>query len=209
MGTHRILLLPGWQNSGPGHWQTLWETQHGHQRVLQHDWHWPLRGDWMAQLESVLQADARPAVLVAHSLGCHLVAAWAAHTARPGQVAGALLVAPPDIEREDMPPQLASWRRATRQRLPFAATAVLSADDPFASLERGRGLALAWGARVVEAGARGHLNADSGLGAWPEGQTLLRDLLAAGPAGAAAGGESEAGGGAAEDARQDRQSRHG
>ncbi|HEV8689766.1 MAG TPA: alpha/beta hydrolase, partial [Ideonella sp.] len=29
----RVLLLPGWLDSGPGHWQTLWETQHGDLRV--------------------------------------------------------------------------------------------------------------------------------------------------------------------------------
>ena len=33
-----ILLLPGWQNSEPAHWQSRWEAQHGYQRVEQHDW---------------------------------------------------------------------------------------------------------------------------------------------------------------------------
>ena len=72
------LLLPGWQNSGPAHWQSRWEALHGFERVEQADWVWPRRGDWMACLEEALLADPRPAVLAAHSLGCHLVAAWAA-----------------------------------------------------------------------------------------------------------------------------------
>ena len=62
------LLLPGWQNSGIGHWQTQWEALYGDQRVQQHDWDWPRRGDWMARLDEVLLDSDEPAVLVAHSL---------------------------------------------------------------------------------------------------------------------------------------------
>uniref|UniRef100_UPI00286CA4CC RBBP9/YdeN family alpha/beta hydrolase n=1 Tax=Roseateles sp. TaxID=1971397 RepID=UPI00286CA4CC len=61
----RILLLPGWQNSDPGHWQSLWEQAFGYERVEQADWDWPRRGDWMARLDEVLLADPRPALLVA------------------------------------------------------------------------------------------------------------------------------------------------
>src|SRR5512145_909274 len=100
----RVLLLPGWLDSGPDHWQSRWEALHGDRRVQQSDWLWPKRGDWMARLEEVLLEDETAALLVAHSLGCQLVAAWAAHSQHSARVRGALLVAPPDIEREDMPP---------------------------------------------------------------------------------------------------------
>ena len=176
MTTHRVLILPGWQDSGPGHWQSRWEALHGHRRVQQDDWLWPRRGDWMARLEDELLADDRPALLVAHSLGCHLVAAWAAHTRHPHRVAGALLVAIPDLQRPDLPPQLHSWRPPVRQRLPFPALAVLSSDDPYAELVQGEGYASDWGAEVVHAGARGHLNGDSDLGDWPDGHRLLERL---------------------------------
>ena len=136
----RVLLLPGWQDSGPAHWQTRWEQRHGWQRVQQDDWMWPRRGDWMMRLEEVVLADPRPAWLVAHSLGCHLVAAWAAHSRNADRVAGALLVAIPDVERDDMPPQLHGWRPAVRQPMAFGALAVLSADDPYATLVRGETL---------------------------------------------------------------------
>lgn len=174
----RVLLLPGWQNSGEGHWQTLWERQLGHQRVLQDDWQWPKRGDWMARLDDVLRAQETPAVLVAHSLGCQLVAAWAVHSSLTARVRAALLVAPPDTERDDTPPQLFSWRPMVRARLPFAATVVASTDDPYCASERAGVLAEAWGAALVVAGARGHLNGESGLGDWPEGQALLHALTA-------------------------------
>jgi len=179
MKSERVLLLPGWQNSGPGHWQTRWETLYGDQRVEQHDWDWPKRGDWMARLDEVLLAGDAPARLVAHSLGCQLVASWAEHSQHTARVKGALLVAPPDTEREDMPPQLHNWRPIRRSRLPFPSIAVISSDDPFGAAERSTQMAADWGAGVVIAGPRGHLNADSGLGDWPEGRALLESLARA------------------------------
>jgi predicted alpha/beta hydrolase family esterase len=177
MTSTRVLLLPGWQNSGAAHWQSRWEALHGDVRVEQHDWDWPRRGDWMARLDEVLLADDTPALLVAHSLGCQLAASWAAHSRHTDRVAGALLVAPPDTEREDMPPQLHNWRPIRRSRLPFPSIAVISSDDPYCSPERATQMAADWGASVVMAGPRGHLNAESGLGDWPEGRALLDGLV--------------------------------
>jgi uncharacterized protein len=172
----RVLLLPGWLDSGPAHWQSRWEAVHADTRVQQSDWLWPKRGDWMARLEEVLLEEERPALLAAHSLGCQLVAAWAAHSRHTARVQAALLVAPPDLEREDMPPNLLPWRPIVRQRLPFAATLVTSSDDPFCAPERSAQMAREWGAERVEIGARGHINGDSGLGDWPEGRSLLDSL---------------------------------
>ena len=86
----RVLLLPGWLDSDAEHWQSRWERCHGYTRVVQSDWLWPRRGDWMARLEEVLLGGDAPALLVAHSLGCHLVAAWAAHSRHVARVSGAL-----------------------------------------------------------------------------------------------------------------------
>ncbi len=175
----RVLLLPGWQNSGPEHWQSRWETLYGDQRVEQDDWHWPRRGDWMARLEEHLLASDRPALLVAHSLGCQLVAAWAAHSQHTNRIRGALLVAPPDTERPDMPPQLHGWRPIVRSPLPFAASAVISSDDPYCLPVRAAEMAQQWGAQLVSIGPRGHINGESGLADWPEGRSMLEALLPA------------------------------
>ena len=86
---HTVLILPGWQNSGPAHWQSRWEALHGFTRVQQHDWMQPLRGDWMVQLEEAVLAAPHPVILVAHSLGCMLTAAWAAHSHHTHRVAAA------------------------------------------------------------------------------------------------------------------------
>ncbi len=120
-----------------------------------------------------LLMSATPAVLVAHSLGCHLVAAWAAHSRHTARVRAALLVAPPDIERDDRPPNLHGWRPIQRQRLPFAAVAVTSDDDPFSTPERSALLTREWGACQVGVGAAGHINGESGLGDWPAGHALV------------------------------------
>lgn len=181
----RVLLLPGWLDSGAQHWQSHWERLQPFERVQQDDWLWPRRGDWMARLDEVVLSIAPPPspphastqgdlVLVAHSLGCQLVAAWAAHSQHTARIRAALLVAPPDTERDDMPPNLHNWRPIVRQRLPFAATAVVSSNDPFCAPERAQAMAQAWGADVVTVGPRGHINHESNLAAWPEGLALLR-----------------------------------
>ena len=171
-----ILLLPGWENSGPQHWQSLWEREHGYLRVEQHDWMRPLRGDWVARLEEVLLTREEPAVLVAHSLGCILVAAWASVSRHTARVKAALLVAPGDVEREELRGPLPSWSPIALQPLPFPSVLVTSRNDPYCLPERAQRLADAWGSRRVDAGEAGHLNADSGLGAWPEGHRLLQEL---------------------------------
>jgi len=174
----RFLLLPGWQDSDAGHWQSRWQQRFGWPRLQQDDWWWPRRGDWMMRLDEHLLADDRPAVLVAHILGCQLVAAWAAHSQHTHRVAAALLVAIPDIARPDMPPQLQAWAPVPRQPLPFPATAVLSSDDPYCAADRGLQMATDWGCAVHDAGAAGHLNTASGLGDWPDGLAVLSALLA-------------------------------
>ena len=176
--TPRILLLPGWLNSDPDHWQSRWEVLHGHRRVDQDDWVWPRRGDWMVRLDNVLLESDDRAVLVAHSLGCQLVTAWAAHSQHTMLVQAAFLVAPPDTERDDMPPNLFNWRPIVRQRLPFPSLIVTSADDPYCSPPRAAQMAADWGSATHDIGARGHINGESSLGDWPDGVVLLRGLIA-------------------------------
>ncbi len=171
------LLLPGWQNSGPGHWQTHWEAQGGFVRVQQHDWQRPLRGDWLIQLEEAVLAAPEPVVLVAHSLGCIQVAAWAAHTRSAHKVRAALLVAPGDVEALPLLDALPTWQPIERRRLPFASLLVGSRNDPFCSFARAQDLAQSWGSRFHDLGDAGHINADSNLSDWPEGQRLLATLF--------------------------------
>jgi predicted alpha/beta hydrolase family esterase len=177
MKPSNVLLLPGWQDSGPQHWQSLWQQRHGYVRVEQHDWIGPLRGDWVARLEDVVLTCDEPAVLVAHSLGCILIAAWAAHSKNTHRVKAALLVAPGDPERADIREMLPGWSPIELRALPFPSVLLASRDDPFCEFERARLFGYAWGSQFMDYGPCGHINADSGLASWPEGHVLLQDLM--------------------------------
>lgn len=174
----RVLLLPGWQNSDALHWQSQWEALYGYERLQQHDWQRPLRGDWSARLQETVVDSAQPVVLVAHSLGCVLTAWWAAHSplART-RVLGALLVAPADTEAEPVAAQLPGWQPVAQARLPFPSIVVASQDDPYCGWDRSQHFAQAWGAELVDLGPAGHINTASGLGRWDAGHALLRRLI--------------------------------
>lgn len=176
-----IFTLPGWQGSGVQHWQMRWAALFGDVVVEQHDWMLPLRGDWITRLEDVVQNQLKqqpttPIAFVAHSLGCHLVASWAALSPNAGKVAGALLVAPPDPLQPNLPPQLHSWRKPVLSALPFKTTLVASSNDPFCSFAAAEQLAQGWGAKLVNIGDCGHINAESGLADWPAGREMLHAL---------------------------------
>ncbi len=174
----RILLLPGWLGSASGHWQRRWQCLYGDELVEQADWLTPRRGDWIARLEDVILAQPGPVALVAHSLGCHLAAAWAVSSRHVQRVTCALLVAPPDLADPNLPSALLPWQRPLpAQALPFTATVVASADDPYCGTYAAQHLASRWRADCVYLGALGHINADSGLGDWPQGRALLQAVL--------------------------------
>lgn len=173
-----VLLLPGWQNSDPEHWQSRWECRYGYHRLEQHDWQRPLRGDWSARLQEHLVDAPAPVVLVAHSLGCILTAWWAAHSplAR-SKVRAALLVAPGDVEQADLQPHLPGWSPVALQSLPFPSVLVGSQNDPYCAQARAQQFAQAWGSQWVDAGAAGHINTATGLGDWDAGHALLQNLM--------------------------------
>jgi predicted alpha/beta hydrolase family esterase len=173
-----VLMVPGYGDSGPRHWQSLWEAaDRTCRRVVQRDWQSPALDEWRERLDRAIGESERPPILVAHSLGCALVAHWARDAAR--RVAGALLVAPADADMVAlMVDAVASFAPVPLEPLPFPSILVASSDDPYVSVERAETFARAWGSRFVMIGAAGHLNADSGYGEWPEGRRLLDELRA-------------------------------
>jgi uncharacterized protein len=176
-----LLILPGYGNSGPQHWQSHWERLFPEaRRVQQHNWEYPSLAAWVAALEAAVSACTEPPLLAAHSLGVITVAHWAARHPRP--VRGALLVAPPDLSLPNVPEVCRAFAPIPRQRLPFRSILIASRDDPYASFESSEGMARDWGCRLEDVGRTGHINSDSGLGEWPVGQALLRELRQPGPA---------------------------
>lgn len=165
-----ILLLPGWADSGPDHWQSRWERSLKTARiVVQEDWYRPEKDSWVSRIVEAARRATRPVVLVAHGSG--VAAAVHAAPALAGlNVIGAYLVAPADLEDPNaLPEKHFGFLPLPLERLPFPAVVVASSSDPFCSLERARAFAEAWGAAFVPAGDAGHIDADSGHGPWPEG----------------------------------------
>lgn len=170
------LILPGLYGSGIGHWQRLWlDTLDDAILVAQDDWHRPNRAAWIARAAEAVQRHPG-AVLVGHSLGAVLIAHLAA--ARPDlPIAGALLVAPADVESEAAAAAgLADFAPLPTAPLPFPSILVASRDDPWMAWSRARVFANLWESAFVDAGRAGHINAESGLGAWPAGRVELDRL---------------------------------
>jgi predicted alpha/beta hydrolase family esterase len=175
-----ILTVPGLNNSGPGHWQTLWEQARDDcHRVELGTWDRPHRNTWINNLNLAIRAADRPVILAAHSLGCLTVAWWAAleQPGPEGRVKGALLVAPPAVDHRLADPRVATFAPTPRLKLPFPAILVGSHNDHYMTFGEVRALARQWGCQFADAGPVGHINAEAGLGEWPFGQFLLERLI--------------------------------
>lgn len=172
-----VLTVAGLWNSGPAHWQTHWEAAHPRwRRVAQRDWDHPERDEWVAALDAAVRACPSPPLLLAHSLGCAVVAHWVLTS--PAAALGAVLVAPSDVEAPSYPIDPGGFAPLPLQRLPFPNLVIASEDDEYISLERARQLAAAWGGRLQIIGRAGHINGASGHGPWPEGLQLVEQLAA-------------------------------
>ena len=173
-----LVIHPGYLDSGPQHWQSRWQAVFpDHRRIRQANWDYPERQAWVATLDETIRGLPGPLVFAAHSLGCITIAHWAA-LAGPellSRIKGALLVAPPDVEAPGFEPAIQGFAPAPRARLPFPAVVVASRTDPYGRFERSAGLAADWGAALVDMGDCGHINAESGLEDWPQGQSLLAE----------------------------------
>jgi predicted alpha/beta hydrolase family esterase len=176
----RVLILHGWQGSGPDHWQTWLAQRLAEQGVhVQYpdlpDCRAPCPDQWGAalgpQLAQLAEGDG-PRVVACHSLGCVLWLREAARIPAEHRVDRVLLVAPPCPGASV--PELAGFYPTGAEREAVAAASgetllVCSDDDPYCP---GDGADRYWAQRlgidaVLIPGA-GHLNAEAGYGPWPE-----------------------------------------
>lgn len=175
-----VLMLPGWNGSGPDHWQTVWEHKYPSLiRVEQRSWSEPRKDDWVGAISDYVWRAETPVTLVAHSLACIALVHWVSREPSLARyVEAALLVTPADVEDPERSPEvLRSFAPIPRRGLPFPATVVGSENDPYMSLAKARGLSADWGSEFVNAGWVGHINCASGHGSWPEGEQWLADLI--------------------------------
>jgi predicted alpha/beta hydrolase family esterase len=164
-----LILVPGLHDSSPGHWQSRWERSHGLARVRQRDWDHPVLAEWSAKVSALRASDPRPALLIAHSFGC--LASVHSMAQHPQGLAGALLVAPADPDKFNVAQELPIGP------LPCPSIVIASTNDPWMRFGDARQWAGRWGSELVDAGALGHINGDSGLGDWPAGWAQLRRVL--------------------------------
>ena len=180
--TPTILIVPGLRDEVPEHWQTLLEAKLPKVACVPR-----IKRDklscaaWVAELGGSLARIEGPVILVAHSGGVMMVVHWAQRYRRPIQ--GALLAAPPDFESplpEGYPTQEVlrqnGWLPTPRAPLPFRSIVAASTNDPLGRYERIAELATAWGGRLVNVGAVGHLNPASGYGEWPRAREFIAEL---------------------------------
>lgn len=176
---HKILTIPGLRGSGPTHWQSLWERKFDNaERIELGHWSEPDRDEWVRRIAAKIETETEPVLIAAHSLGCHAFAHWfaAASTLTRSRIAGALLVAPPDMARLRHEKRITGFAETPGFASRTPIIVVASDNDPYAKTAQVWRLARHWDARFVNAGPFGHINADSGVGDWPYGQYLLASL---------------------------------
>lgn len=183
-----ILIVPGWQNSGPDHWQTRWEKNlRTARRVVQDDFDRPDVEIWGDRMAKFAAGATQPTVVVAHSLGVPAVV-YAADKLRANGVIGAFLVAPADVDHADFWPDTGGKRwppeaghggfdTMPENKLPFPATLIVANNDLYCSFARAEYLAEKWGATLRDAGETNHINVASGHGPWPEGLLQFGQFL--------------------------------
>jgi predicted alpha/beta hydrolase family esterase/8-oxo-dGTP pyrophosphatase MutT (NUDIX family) len=136
-------------------WQsTLEAAEPAATRIRPSSWSGPVLDDWVAALDTAVNAAAPGVVLAAHGAGTQAVAQWAAHGSGRDRVAGALLVPGRSVP-------------VPAQPLPFRSIVAPGTDDPGGA----NAAAAAWGSRFVDAGP-------PALGAWPQARTLIGELRA-------------------------------
>lgn len=172
-----ILIVPGWTNSGPEHWQTRWQGRMSSaRRVDLGSWDHPVRTEWAGALVAAVETAQKPVLFAAHSLGA-LAVVHAAPLFPSGKVAGAFLVAVPDLEQQRPPEIDPAFTPIPMLPLPFPSVVVHSNSDPYCTVARALAFAAAWGSETADAGDAGHINAASGHGPWPEGLMRLGGFL--------------------------------
>ena len=184
--SYTTLIIPGLNNSGPEHWQSLLEAQiPGSRRVTQQDWSRPNIIPWARNVQKAILQSEEPVILIAHSFG--VLASVIGATRVADRVAGALYVAPADPSKftpfgEILSEAAQDWSTGLynlipKERLGYPTIIAASLDDPYMPFKRAAWWATKWQSRVVSLGNTGHVNVASGHGQWAAGEVLYRDIV--------------------------------
>ncbi len=186
MISDRIIIVPGYLGSGPGHWQTWLESRLPRcRRVTGITWEKPELAAWSQRIHKAIDGSKQEVWIVAHSFGC--LASVVAASEQADKVAGIVLVAPADPDRFS-PDGLRQKHQGKfldisidhllpPKPLPCLSNVIIASEnDPWLSLPKAKSWAERWGSTLINAGKVGHINAQSGFGPWPFILILLDTL---------------------------------
>jgi len=173
-----ILVLPGLGGSGDEHWQSHWLNKYKNSvKLVQDNWDKPKLEDWLDKLNNTILELNGPVILVAHSLAVSLVHHWVCKHNHL-KVKGALFVAPADVDSPWHTPDIVrGFALMPIKKLDFPSIVVSSTNDEYVSIDRAEYFAKQWQSEFVNIGEKGHINTESNLGPWEEGQIIFERLL--------------------------------
>lgn len=170
----KVLLIPGLDGSPDPHWQHWWAATDPEALMIEPSQiQTPDPCLWEIEVAgAVLQHPG--SILVGHSLGAALIARLLGNWPQL-DVAGALLVAPPEPTRSHR-----TQKFGPLPEVPLGVPAIVAAsrNDPWMAFPQAARLAQSWGAELVDLGYMGHVNVAAGLGPWPQGRALRERIEA-------------------------------
>ncbi len=178
MSEYKLLIVPGLGGSGEDHWQTYWcNTLKNTDRVEQDNWDTPSKDLWVQRLNEHINKSDEQIILIAHSLAVSLVLHWLLIYENTN-IKGVMLVAPADVDSPSHTPDVVrSFAPMPLQKIKIPSIVVCSENDNYISIERARFFANKWESKFVSVGKLGHINSESQLGIWEEGQKILANLI--------------------------------
>ncbi len=132
----KFVIVPGFTNSGPKHWQSLLENKYSNIiRVVQKNWNSPEREEWISGIEETINKIDGDVFLIGHSCGSIAITQWA-EKHNTNKIIGAILVSPADIESVNALDEIKVQRPISYYKLPFESTVVYSENDEHLSVDR-------------------------------------------------------------------------
>ena len=176
-----FVIIPGLDGSDDHHWQSRWESDWllNAVRIRPSSWSAPDLSDWSQAITTAVESIPDDIVFITHSLGCHAVTHWLTTEVVPARIRGAFMVAPPDPLADTFPvDRLPTFASLPTLALPVPAVLTVSTDDPYCTVDGAARLAAGWATPLIALDDLGHINTDSKLDLWPQGQHLLTAFLA-------------------------------
>nr|WP_282557943.1 alpha/beta hydrolase [Providencia burhodogranariea] len=171
--TTTFIIVPGYTNSGPEHWQSFLERKYANViRVIQDNWDSPNHHLWVKRLNETIENTIGDIILIGHSCGAVTVAQWAA-CSENRRVKAAILVAPADVDSELALDELHQQRPLSTEKLSIPSLLICSDNDEHLSYTRAHELASKWGSEIIVIEGGGHLHTAAGYGEWLEGENLI------------------------------------